>query len=65
MQDDRDERRPACPRPGTGTFIPKMLAMSVSGRSTTLAAVRIRNESFRRCESTDSFVDSSASMTSL
>ena len=51
--------------PGTGTFIPKMLAMRVSGRRTTLTAVRIRNESLSRCERTDSFVDSSASMTSL
>ena len=51
--------------PGTGTFIPKTLAMSVSGSRTTLTAVRIRNESFRRCDSTDSLVDSSASTTSL
>ena len=56
------ERDSAGPRPGHGTFMPKMLAMSVSGSSTTLTAVRIRNESFSRCDSTDSLVDSSASI---
>ena len=30
------------PSPGKSTFIPKMLAMSVSGKRMTLAAVRIQ-----------------------
>ena len=58
-------RRRCRPHPGTLTFIPKMLATRVSGRSTTLAAVRIRNESLSRWDRTDSFVDSRPSTTSL
>jgi hypothetical protein len=51
--------------PGTRTFMPQMLAISVSGSTTTLMAVSTRTVSFTRCESTDSFVSSRASMTSL
>ena len=45
--------------------MPQIEAMSVSGRTMTLIAVRTRKVSFMRCEMTDSFVDSSASTTSL
>ncbi len=51
--------------PGTRVFMPNTLAMSVSGRTMTLMAVRMRNVSFRRWEMTASLVDSSASTTSL
>ncbi len=45
--------------------MPQMLANRVSGRITTLKAVSTRSTSFTRWDSTDSFVSSSASMTSL
>ena len=51
--------------PGKATFMPNVEAMSVSGRITTLNAVRTRRTSLTRCESTDSFVDSRPSTTSL
>ena len=50
---------------GNSTFMPNMLASSVSGRITTLKAVSTFSTSFTRCEITDSFVSSSASTTSL
>ena len=53
------------PSPGTWTFMPQMLAIRVSGRITTLKAVSTRSTSLTRWESTDSFVTSSASTTSL
>ena len=51
--------------PGTPTFMPQMLATSVSGRTITENAVRTRKVSLVRCAIADSFVDSSASTTSL
>ena len=45
--------------------MPKMLATSVSGRTTTLIAVSALRMSLTRCERTDSFVDSRPSTTSL
>ena len=53
------------PPPGSPTFMPQRLAISVAGRKTMLKTVRIRSTSLNRCESTCSFVDSSASLTSL
>jgi hypothetical protein len=53
------------PVPGSWTFIPKIEAMSVSGRKATLNAVRTRSVSFRRWLIADSLVDSRPSMTSL
>ena len=47
------------PSPGTSTFIPKMLATSVSGIRTTLKAVSTRIVSFSRCDRMFSFVVSS------
>ena len=52
-------------KPGKRTFMPKKPVINVSGSSTTENTVRMRNTSFWRCEMTDSFVSSSASMTSL
>ena len=51
--------------PGTFTFMPQMLATSVSGRTITEIAVRTRNTSLVRWAICDSFVLSSASTTSL
>src|SRR5262249_27652089 len=51
--------------PGTLTFIPKMLAISVSGRKMRLIAVSTRKVSLVRCASADSFVASRPSTTSL
>ena len=45
--------------------MPKMLAISVSGRKITEIAVRTRKISLVRCAIADSFVASSASTTSL
>ena len=53
------------PSPGTPTFMPQMLATSVSGSTTTLIAVSALRTSLTRCERTDSFVDSRPSTTSL
>src|SRR5689334_21006489 len=53
------------PSPGTLTFMPQMLAMSVSGSRITETEVSTRSTLFRRCVITDSFVSSSASTTSL
>ena len=53
------------PSPGTCTFMPKIEAMSVSGRMITLNAVSTRRTSLTRCDSSDSFVDSRPSTTSL
>ena len=55
----------AVPLPGKSTFMPKTLAISVSGSRIALKTVSTRRTSFWRCEITDSFVDSSASTTSL
>src|SRR6476469_8897037 len=51
--------------PGTCVFMPKTLAMSVSGSTMTLIAVSTRKVSFSRWLMTASVVDSSASTTSL
>src|SRR5215204_4943589 len=59
------QNAPTVPSPGNSTFIPKMLARSVSGRSTALKTVSTRRTSFWRCEIADSLVASSASATSL
>jgi len=53
------------PSPGTPTFMPQMLAMRVNGRTMTLIEVSTRRMSLTWCDRTDSFVASSASMTSL
>ena len=53
------------PPPGSSTFMPQTLAISVAGRKTMLKTVRMRRTSLKRWESTDSFVCSSASITSL
>ena len=63
--DDDPRTRTARSRPGPARSSRRFDAMSVSGRRMTDAAVRTRSESFSRCDSTDSFVDSSASATSL
>ena len=68
--DDHDRRgsprTPPCrPRPGTCTFMPQMLAISVSGSTITQNAVSTRNVSLVRWAIADSFVSSSASTTSL
>ena len=51
--------------PGTRTFMPKIDAISVSGRMITLKAVSTRRTSLTRCEIADSLVSSSPSTTSL
>ena len=63
--DDHPEGARVRPSPGTPTFMPQMLATSVSGRTTTLNAVSTRRTSLTRWEITDSLVSSSASTTSL
>ena len=45
--------------------MPQIEAISVSGRKMTENAVRTRKISLERCAIADSFVDSSASTTSL
>lgn len=51
--------------PGTPTFMPQIVPISVSGSMITLNAVSTRRMSFRRCDRTDSFVASRPSTTSL
>ena len=53
------------PSPGTCTFMPQMLATSVSGRTITEIAVSTRKVSLVRWAISASFVSSSASTTSL
>ena len=53
------------PKPGKWTFMPKKPVISVSGSRITEKTVRIRRMSFWRWLMTDSFVSSSASITSL
>ncbi len=53
------------PSPGNATFIPNSPVRTVSGSIVTLKIVSRRRTSFWRWESTDSFVSSSASTTSL
>ncbi len=55
----------ASPSPGTRTFMPKIEAINVSGRNTTVSTVSTRSTSFSWWERTDSFVASSASTVSL
>ena len=65
IQNSTSEAVPGLPPPGSPTFMPQMLAISVAGRNTMLKTVRMRRTSLNRCESTCSFVVSSASTTSL
>ena len=53
------------PSPGTPTFMPQMLATSVSGSTITLIEVRTRRMSLTRWLMTDSFVASRASTVSF